>query len=66
MFKYILITYNGEEIDKSECFIFKSYYGDCDLDPHGDHVPFPVGSNQAIFELENSPIELDNIEFINE
>jgi hypothetical protein len=52
---YVLITYNGEEIDKSGCFHFSSEHQDLELDPYGDKVPFAVGSNQAIFKIEDAP-----------
>ena len=64
MFEYILITYNGEEIDKQNCYRFKSNYEDCDIDPYGDHVPFSVGSNQVIRHLIDSPINSDGIKYI--
>jgi len=45
----------NEIIDKDACYHFKSYHDDLNLDPYGDNVGFAVGSNQAIYLLEDSP-----------
>ncbi len=54
-YKYVLITYKNDEIDKDNCWKFESIYDNCDKDCYGDHVSFAVGSNQDIFSMENAP-----------
>jgi len=54
---YVLITYRGEEINRDACFIFHTdrpvdlAKGSCG----NDGIPFAVGSNQAVFDIESAP-----------
>ena len=55
-YTYVLITYSGEEISKEDCYIFQSEKHGLSEDPHNnDDVPFAVGSNQTIYDIEDSP-----------
>ncbi|MFZ2657673.1 MAG: hypothetical protein WAX69_22255 [Victivallales bacterium] len=57
LYDYVLITYRGEEINREACFIFHTdkpvdlARGSCG----NDDVPFAVGSNQAVFDIESAP-----------
>jgi len=54
---YVLITYREEEINRDACFIFHTdrqvdlAKGSCG----NDGIPFAVGSNQAVFDIESAP-----------
>ena len=55
-YTYVVITYNKEEILKDECYIFQSEKFGLSIDPHNNNdVPFSIGSNQTIFNIEDSP-----------
>lgn len=56
--KYVLITYIGETIRKDACRVFESDIPDINMNPY-ELAPFVVGSNQAIFHIEDSPIEME-------
>lgn len=56
--KYVLITYVGETIRKDACRVFESDIPDIDTNPY-ELAPFAVGSNQAIYHIEDSPLEME-------
>ena len=64
MFTYVLITYKGESIAKDDCYIFQSDLPDLSIDPHNnDDVPIVLGSNQTIYDIEDSPYVPSNDQF---